>query len=160
MLLTRAPVATKSIATLRDAPRLACVRPVASVHPEPGSNSSLYLFFLLGWPSFLFPSRYALLFLIAQKNLNWRGIMFLSLFFFIILLFVLSLFNHFKDRSSGLELPARPHPILLLKLHSFFWWFVCKNLPLKILNLLTLSHARSWTWNCFFPIYMPKGLQS
>ena len=29
------------------APRLACVRPVASVHPEPGSNSSLYDFFLL-----------------------------------------------------------------------------------------------------------------
>ena len=27
------------------APRLACVRPVASVHPEPGSNSSLYYFF-------------------------------------------------------------------------------------------------------------------
>ena len=27
------------------APRLACVRPVASVHPEPGSNSSLYLVF-------------------------------------------------------------------------------------------------------------------
>ena len=27
------------------APRLACVRPVASVHPEPGSNSSLYDFF-------------------------------------------------------------------------------------------------------------------
>ena len=25
------------------APRLACVRPVASVHPEPGSNSSLYI---------------------------------------------------------------------------------------------------------------------
>ena len=28
-----------------DAPRLACVRPVASVHPEPGSNSSLYYLF-------------------------------------------------------------------------------------------------------------------
>ena len=26
------------------APRLACVKPVASVHPEPGSNSSLYNF--------------------------------------------------------------------------------------------------------------------
>ena len=26
---------------LRAAPRLACVKPVASVHPEPGSNSSL-----------------------------------------------------------------------------------------------------------------------
>ena len=30
----------------RVAPRLACVKPVASVHPEPGSNSSLYIFFL------------------------------------------------------------------------------------------------------------------
>ena len=30
----------------RDAPRLACVKPAASVHPEPGSNSSLYLIFL------------------------------------------------------------------------------------------------------------------
>ena len=37
------------IATIPDAPRLACVKPVASVHPEPGSNSSLlfisFLFF-------------------------------------------------------------------------------------------------------------------
>ena len=29
------------------APRLACVRPVASVHPEPGSNSSLYISFFI-----------------------------------------------------------------------------------------------------------------
>ena len=29
------------------APRLACVKPVASVHPEPGSNSSLYNPYLL-----------------------------------------------------------------------------------------------------------------
>ena len=29
-----------------DAPRLACVKPVASVHPEPGSNSSLYILYL------------------------------------------------------------------------------------------------------------------
>ena len=35
------------IATL-DAPRLACVKPIASVHPEPGSNSPLLkLFFIL-----------------------------------------------------------------------------------------------------------------
>ena len=27
----------------RAAPRLACVKPAASVHPEPGSNSSLYI---------------------------------------------------------------------------------------------------------------------
>ena len=32
---------------LSAAPRLACVRPVASVHPEPGSNSSLYSFLFL-----------------------------------------------------------------------------------------------------------------
>ena len=42
VLLTRAPVAGKSQqADPPAAPRLACVKPVASVHPEPGSNSSL-----------------------------------------------------------------------------------------------------------------------
>ena len=36
------------IATNHAAPRLACVKPVASVHPEPGSNSSLFkLFYVL-----------------------------------------------------------------------------------------------------------------
>ena len=30
----------------RAAPRLACVRPAASVHPEPGSNSSLYILYI------------------------------------------------------------------------------------------------------------------
>ena len=46
MLLTRAPVAT-NVLLHRAAPRLACVKPVASVHPEPGSNSSLYNLFVL-----------------------------------------------------------------------------------------------------------------
>lgn len=42
VLLTRAPVAIKYWqANIHAAPRLACVKPVASVHPEPGSNSSL-----------------------------------------------------------------------------------------------------------------------
>ena len=36
-----------SIATYYDAPRLACVKPVASVHPEPGSNSSLLKLFYI-----------------------------------------------------------------------------------------------------------------
>ena len=31
----------------KQTPRLACVKPVASVHPEPGSNSSLYVLCLL-----------------------------------------------------------------------------------------------------------------
>ena len=45
-LLTRAPVAIKVLLP-HDAPRLACVKPVASVHPEPGSNSSLFKLFFL-----------------------------------------------------------------------------------------------------------------
>ena len=44
VLLTRAPVAGgRKQASCPAAPRLACVKPVASVHPEPGSNSSLLL---------------------------------------------------------------------------------------------------------------------
>ena len=44
VLLTRAPVAGgRKQASAPAAPRLACVKPVASVHPEPGSNSSLLL---------------------------------------------------------------------------------------------------------------------
>ena len=45
MLLTRyAPLrrSPPGIAT-RAAPRLACVKPAASVHPEPGSNSPWYI---------------------------------------------------------------------------------------------------------------------
>ena len=45
MLLTHSPVAIK-VLLLHVAPRLACVKPVASVHPEPGSNSSLLFCFV------------------------------------------------------------------------------------------------------------------
>ena len=52
--LRRSP--SRSIATPHAAPRLACVKPAASVHPEPGSNSSLYIYFSLADPDceFLF----------------------------------------------------------------------------------------------------------
>ena len=44
VLLTRAPVAGSEVQALRSAaPRLACVKPAASVHPEPGSNSPLFM---------------------------------------------------------------------------------------------------------------------
>ena len=56
MLLTRYAPLRRSpptgIATRRDAPRLACVKPAASVHPEPGSNSSLYIFISLSLSGF------------------------------------------------------------------------------------------------------------
>ena len=48
MLLTRYSPFRRSppgVAT-RAAPRLACVKPAASVHPEPGSNSSLYILYI------------------------------------------------------------------------------------------------------------------
>ena len=46
-LLTRAPVdAHQKQAFDVVSPRLACVKPVASVHPEPGSNSPLYNIFI------------------------------------------------------------------------------------------------------------------
>ena len=53
-LRTLSPVAARVLLP-RDAPRLACVKPAASVHPEPGSNSSLYLISLplIRHPSFL-----------------------------------------------------------------------------------------------------------
>ena len=41
----RAPSGNASIS--HAAPRLACVKPVASVHPEPGSNSTLYNIFYI-----------------------------------------------------------------------------------------------------------------
>ena len=49
MLLTRYSPFRRSPASIARpaAPRLACVKPAASVHPEPGSNSSLYNFLSL-----------------------------------------------------------------------------------------------------------------
>ena len=55
VLLTRAPVAGgEKQASLPAAPRLACVKPVASVHPEPGSNSPLLVYLIDISFSFLF----------------------------------------------------------------------------------------------------------
>ena len=53
-LRTLPPVAARILLS-RAAPRLACVKPAASVHPEPGSNSSLYFISLplIRHPSFL-----------------------------------------------------------------------------------------------------------
>ena len=50
------------------APRLACVKPAASVHPEPGSNSSLYIFIcilqVLSWPLLSLKGIYALMYFV------------------------------------------------------------------------------------------------
>ena len=54
VLRTRTPLAI-TVLLRHAAVRLACIRPAASVHPEPGSNSPLYLVssFFLSVPDFL-----------------------------------------------------------------------------------------------------------
>ena len=51
-LRTLPPVAA-NVLLHRAAPRLACVKPAASVHPEPGSNSSLYIVLYIISPTLL-----------------------------------------------------------------------------------------------------------
>jgi hypothetical protein len=45
--------------------RLACIRPAASVHPEPGSNSPLYKCFVCSRPHFISQNRNLLLICLA-----------------------------------------------------------------------------------------------
>ena len=73
------------------APRLACVRPVASVHPEPGSNSSLYVVFMSS--NLPFPTVHQTFFSLLQRVNPLKLGSFLSrlCFFF---LFVVPLFYY------------------------------------------------------------------
>ena len=83
------------------APRLACVKPVASVHPEPGSNSSLYDFF------YFFP----------QPAGSWRRLLLVSYYFFlsIVISSRIACFFHSKTdcKSKGF--------ILILQKKSLFF---------------------------------------
>ena len=59
VLRTLPPVAARVLPPSA-APRLACVKPAASVHPEPGSNSSLYIHFISQFDPdnlFIFPKK-------------------------------------------------------------------------------------------------------
>ena len=85
MLRTRAPVAAKVLLP-RAAPRLACVKPIASVHPEPGSNSPLllqfcFVFLLAPWDDVLFDT-YSLSLRISLLICLNDGILVYHLFFF------------------------------------------------------------------------------
>ena len=77
-LLTRAPVVS-GVLLHPATPRLACVKPVASVHPEPGSNSSLYNLFVLislAQNSLFFISlqlTVLILILYVQENHHWSS---------------------------------------------------------------------------------------
>ncbi len=85
-LLTRAPVAGGRGRTLSPAaPRLACVKPVASVHPEPGSNSPLFVSLNLSFRLY-YESR-------SAPRFIWLWI---DLRHFSMLLYYFCPFNHFN----------------------------------------------------------------
>ena len=118
-LRTRAPL---SLPRRGDPVRLACIRPAASVHPEPGSNSSLYY-----CCTFLFPVlglRYdSLLFLtletvrasrLTASDLCWPQA-FKELPKLAFFTFPLSLFG-----------TAKVQPFFILA--SFFWSFFSKKI--------------------------------
>ena len=93
------------------APRLACVRPVASVHPEPGSNSSLYDFF------YFFP----------QPAGSWRRLLLVSYYFFCLLQFLQgSLAFFIRKRTANLRVSF----LFSKKNPSFF--HCCPSLPKSV----------------------------
>ena len=116
---------------LSAAPRLACVRPVASVHPEPGSNSSLYLFFF-----FIIPSKRHLTELTS---------------FSLLLLYYTCFFNSFNELLSPTAAPRPPRFAKVLQryclslLHSKFFsmFFMLYNITFlqqTVLQPFILKH--------------------
>ena len=93
------------------APRLACVRPVASVHPEPGSNSSLYDFF------YFFP----------QPAGSWRRLLLVSYYFF---LSIVSPSRIACFSLSKTDCKSKGFILILQKNPSFFYY--CPSLPKSV----------------------------
>ena len=88
-LLTRAPVAG-NVLLHSAAPRLACVKPVASVHPEPGSNSSLLNCFISS----------------LRISLIYRSSLTVCLVFLLRLLYYLLICKSFKELFRFLSIAA------------------------------------------------------
>ena len=147
MLRTRAPVAAKVLLP-RAAPRLACVKPIASVHPEPGSNSPLllqfcFVFLLAPWDDVLFDT-YSLSLRISLLICLNDGILVYHLFFFrsfyvlhnCSLLFHISLFKAFQrslhlPRALPLSFPSCEGSLVPQRFRPFgcpfLWGRDCKG---------------------------------
>ena len=92
-LRTLPPVAGKVVLLPPPAaPRLACVKPAASVHPEPGSNSSLYISYI----SQLDPDLHLLSCLLPENRLKK-----LTLSFILFLVLASCTPSNFRWRSSS-----------------------------------------------------------
>ena len=93
-LLTRAPVAGRREQALSPvAPRLACVRPVASVHPEPGSNSPLFVSFFYLFHTFTKPPAHHRL---TYLDLNWLEALFTNALVLFLVYLIISMFLRFR----------------------------------------------------------------
>ena len=127
-LLTRAPVAGGRGRTLSPAaPRLACVKPVASVHPEPGSNSPLFVSLNLFFSSVARSSLHAdaLAGLSLFSDLTKRRVMLMTL-----LLYYLSLILQMFQSSLFLSPPCgwRKNDaklMLIFQTTKLFWGNFC-----------------------------------
>ena len=128
-LRTLPPVAARILLS-RAAPRLACVKPAASVHPEPGSNSSLYIH-----TSKLSPD-----ILNSSKEINaLDSIAFFSVLACTCLSSAFSMIFLFRRTPSGG--PGRPALSFgIAKVVTFsdsanlFWRFFCGGKPLRRKN--------------------------
>ena len=127
-LRTLSPVA--GIVLLQPAaPRLACVKPAASVHPEPGSNSSLYILILpvRSWHSINFQRNQRSRFLVSR---------------YLLVLVLVSLFNDLSNlalKKPALRLMAKPSlAIGITKVITFFESanFLLKNLKSDVVKEL------------------------
>ena len=105
------------IATTVAAPRLACVKPAASVHPEPGSNSSLYIIFI----SFADPRLASLNF----EFIKFRNCSFAN--FHLLLVFCLSVFQS-TFASSNSIIVSRCDPLFSFGIAKVRTIFTIPNL--------------------------------
>ena len=122
--LRRSP--PESIATSRAAPRLACVRPAASVHPEPGSNSSLYI------TIFIFPVA-PVLPPVRSPGRNRRSYFF-GTFSCLLPVFSMNFLFQFFPLLSASLVPLVPNGIAKVLLFSlsptFFQTFLTEKMPM------------------------------
>ncbi len=122
----------KKASFLPAAPRLACVKPVASVHPEPGSKSSLYFFLF-----FLKLKMASLNLLVFGLFLTVGFFPFLSLYY--ILLFSISqrTLSSFLDEKDCKDTAFISYP------PNFFTSFFRKNfrMSIRLLNAPPLSKS-------------------
>ena len=141
-LRTRAPL---SLPRRGDPVRLACIRPAASVHPEPGSNSSLYY-----CCTFLFPVlglRYDSLFLTGGPRLLGGPARLLASYAGLKLSKNCSTFPLCFPSSVRSKTAAKVQPFFILaSLFSLFFQKIFSTLIISLLEIQKNSHTLYKVW--------------